>query len=89
MARTMILFSFKYFNLSATVSQRLLKCMFLLYEPNDSFGDNAIDKPRYLACIQHEHQNGTFQKQGIINCNMTQSKFLFKHIYFTYLTYAV
>ena len=36
----------------------LLKCRFLLYDPNNSFGDNAIGKPRYLACIQHEKQNG-------------------------------
>ena len=39
-------------NLNAKVSQRLLKCRRLLYVPNNSFGDNAIDNPRYLACIQ-------------------------------------
>ena len=79
MARTMILFSFIYvyqgqiilreimcpcLYLNANVLQRLLKCRFLLYKPNNSFGDNAIDKPRYLACIQHKNQNGTFKKTG-------------------------
>ena len=44
--------------LNAKVSQRLLKCRFLLNDPNNSFGDNWIYKPCYLAYIQHENQNG-------------------------------
>ena len=32
--------------------------LFLLFEPNDSLDDNAIDKSRCFPCIQHGNQNG-------------------------------
>ena len=48
----------KHLSLNAKVSQCLLKCRFLFYNQNNSFGDNAIEKPSNVVCIQHENQNG-------------------------------
>ena len=39
--------------LNAKVSQHLLKCSFLLSDPNISIGDNVIAKSRDLPFIQY------------------------------------
>ena len=39
------------------VSQHLLKCLFLLSDPNISLGDNVINKSHGLPFIPHEIQN--------------------------------
>ena len=43
--------------LNAKVSQHLLKCLFLLFDPKFSLDNNAIDNSSYLLCIQHENQS--------------------------------
>ena len=40
--------------LNAKVSQHLLKCEFLLFDPNISLGDTFIEKSHGLPFIQHE-----------------------------------
>ena len=63
---------------NAKVSQHLLKCQFLRFDPKISLDDNAIDKSRYLPCIQHKNQNDMAYGCRTLTRILRQPPFFFK-----------
>ena len=61
--------------LNAKVSQLLLKCYFLLFEPNILLHDIVINKSNDLPSKQHEHQIGEIYDYRSSTRNVRQPKF--------------
>ena len=61
--------------LNAKVSQLLLKCYFLLFEPNILIHDIVINKSNDLPSKQHENQTSETYGCGSSTRNVRQPKF--------------
>ena len=61
--------------LNAKVSQLLLKCYLLLFDPNISLRDIVIDKSNNLPSIQHENQTSETKDCRSSTRNVRQPKF--------------
>ena len=69
------LFRFTYIYLNAKISQLLLKCYFLLFEPNILLYDIVINKSNDLPSKQHKNQTSeTYDCQSSAR-NVRQPKF--------------
>ena len=61
--------------LNAKVSQLLLKCCFLLFQPNTLLNDIVINKSNDLPSIQHENQTSETYNCRSSTRNVRQPKF--------------
>ena len=67
--------SITYIYLNAKVSQLLLKCVFLLFEPNILLHDIVINKSNDLSSKQHENQTRETYDYRSSTKNVRQPKF--------------